>query len=373
MIVPASAAEVVWIYRRDRRRSLVEWERGECSSEFFYGLMPLRERYRVGFVEEDGTAPYRRPWYAVERLIARRLGIGFALDLALRHLGALNRARVVVSTVDTCGLPLALLKRLGLLRSRLVYISQGLSDRIQAYGPERRLARWCRALVLAADELATLSGGAGAGLAAWLGIPAERVRVLPFGTDHAFWRNTAPDVAGTRMVSVGSDAGRDYATLLGAVGELPLHIVTRQALAVADRANVVVTSAHSPAGLRDLYSRSRFVVIPLHDRDQPSGQSAALQAMACGKAVVLTRTRGWWGEELLRDGDNCLLVPPADTPALRQVVHDLWAAPERCREIGGHGRDTVVRWFGEERFADALADLVSAQLKARGGAVGSRA
>ena len=359
MIVPASSADVVWVYRRGRQRSLAEWQRGECSSEFFYGLIPLRERYRVGFVEGSSAPWFRRPWYVVERLFARRLGIGFALDLAVRHLRTLNRARVVVSTVDTCGLPLGLLKRRGLLRPRLVYISQGLSDRIHAYGRQRRLARWCRDLVLAADEHATLSAGAADGLAAWLGVPLDRVRVLPFGTDHEFWHDTGPGARDARIVSVGSDAGRDYPTLLAAVGTRPLHVVTRQTLTVPDGADVRVTHEHTPGELRDIYSASRFVVTPLHDRDQPSGQSAALQAMACARAVILTRTRGWWGEDLLVDGDNCVMVRPGDADGLRRAIRLLWDDPERCRRIGARARATVERWFGEERFAESLAALVS--------------
>ena len=69
------------------------------------------------------------------------------------------------------------------------------------------------------------------GLAAWLRVPPERIRVLPFGTDCEFWRNTAPPATlGTRVVSVGSDSGRDYGTLLAAAADLPLHVVTRQPL-----------------------------------------------------------------------------------------------------------------------------------------------
>src|SRR5262249_21406624 len=114
----------------------------------------------------------------------------------------------------------------------------------------------------------------------------------------------------TRIVSVGSDAGRDYATLLAAVGDLPLHIVTRQPLRLDGRASIERTTDHSARELRDIYSGARFVVIPLAERRQPSGQSAALQAMACGRAVSHTRTRGWWCEPYLVDRDNSILVPP---------------------------------------------------------------
>jgi glycosyltransferase involved in cell wall biosynthesis len=279
-------------------------------------------------------------------------------------LPALNRARVLISTVDACGLPLALLKRVGALRSRLIYVSQGLSDRIEAYGREKWLPRWYRRLLLGVEELVTLSSGAGSALAAWLGVPDDRVRVLPFGTDHEFWANSAVGAVGAYVLSVGSDAGRDYATLLAASGDEPIHVVTRQPLSLDGRRNVVHTSRHSPRELRDLYSHARFVVIPLREGSQPSGQSAALQAMACGKAVVLTKTSGWWGETFLRDGDNCLVVPPGDPAALRAAIARLAAAPGDCARLGARARETVVAHFSETRMVKRLDELIVAQFQA---------
>ncbi len=359
----ASTADVIWVYRRRRRRWLEEWQRGEGSSEFFYGLLSLRDRYRVGFVEDEGRAPFARAWYPFERLIARRLGMGFALDLALRNLAGLNRARIVISTVDACGLPLAFLKAAGLLKTPLIYISQGLSDRVATYGADRWLTRRYRRFLLGAEELLTLSAGAQTSLAAWLRVPSGRVRVLPFGADCDFWRNTAPpERRAGPIVSVGSDAGRDYGTLLAAVDDLPLHIVTTLPVAVDGRANVTTSTTHTSTELRDIYSGSRFLVLPLHDRSQPSGQSTALQAMACGTPTVLTRTRGWWGETHLRDGENCVLVPPGRVDALRDAIRRLWDDPQYCAAMGARARQTVVEHFAERRMASILDGLVSAHL-----------
>jgi len=356
---PPAAPEVVWVYRRSRRQWLDEWRRGERSGEFFYSLPTLSRHYRVGFVEDESRRPFLRPWWSVEWLLTRRFGMGFALDVALRNLSVLKRARVVVSTVDSCGLPLALLKRLGLLPGRLIYISQGLSDRVAEYGAQRWLSRRYRHLLLGVDELVVLSAGARDGLAAWLRVPPERIRVLPFGTDCEFWRNTAPPATlGTRVVSVGSDSGRDYGTLLAAAADLPLHVVTRQPLPLHRYPDLVHSTDHSPRELRDIYSGAAFVVIPLLDRSQPSGQSATLQAMACGKAVIVTRTRGWWGEPFVRDGETCALVPPADVAALRGAMRRFWSEPELCHRIGQRAREIVTAHFSESRMAAALDQLI---------------
>src|SRR2546428_11446981 len=107
----ASTADVVWVYRRRRRQWLEEWQRGEGSSEFFYGLLSLRDRYQVGFVEDEGRAPFARPWYPFERLIAPPRRMGLTLPRAPRNLAPLPRAPRLLSPRRACGVPLASLDR----------------------------------------------------------------------------------------------------------------------------------------------------------------------------------------------------------------------------------------------------------------------
>ena len=76
----------------------------------------------------------------------------------------------------------------------------------------------------------------------------------------------------------------------------------------------------SDAEVREAFRSAAVVVVPVKDVPQPSGQSVTLQASACGRPVVLTRTRGLWDPEALRDGENVLLVPPADPDALAAAV-----------------------------------------------------
>jgi len=52
-------------------------------------------------------------------------------------------------------------------------------------------------------------------------------------------------------------------------------------------------------------------------------------------------------------------VRPGDADGLRRAIRTLWDDPERCRRIGARARATVERWFGEDRFAESLAALVS--------------
>jgi glycosyltransferase involved in cell wall biosynthesis len=166
---------------------------------------------------------------------------------------------------------------------------------------------------------------------------------------------------------VGNDGRRDYATLVAAAAGLgaPVKIVTARALPQPLPANVehLCGSWHAPAvtdaELRELYRRALAVVVPLEDAIQPSGQSVALQAMACGRPVVLTRTRGLWtGAEFL-DGRDLLLVETGSPEALRQAIRRLLDDARFREQIGRAAREAAQAHGRIAAFAARLAGMLS--------------
>ena len=97
--------------------------------------------------------------------------------------------------------------------------------------------------------------------------------------------------------------------------------------------------------IRRLYNRARAVIVPLKDVYQPSGYSVTLQAMSCGRPVVLTKTRGLWAAEHFIDGENCLLVSPGNAAALGAAIGRLTADENLRTRIGVAARETVLRNF----------------------------
>jgi|GEM_PF-715932 len=356
-------ADVLWIYRRGRTQAVHEWETGQRSSDFFYGFLSLKSQLHGGFIEDNGFNPLWYAWYPLEKIVAKKIGPGFALHIPLWHIRTLRHSKVVVSTGDVCGLPVALLKSLGLYKGKLIYITHGLSDYVRRFGPNRWLPRFYRYLLKNhVDSLVTLSDGARGALAQWLDIPASQIHSIPYGTDVNFWNNDSPLESKDTILSVGSDAGRDFDTFLKAGQAFPLHIVTGNKLDLSSYPNAKKSTEHSYIELRDLYSKARFVVLSLHDIDQPTGQSTGLQAMACGKALIVTKTRGWWGENFLKDGQNCVLVSPGDANELREKIQYLWENPLVCDRLGANARQTVQSHFSESRMNLSLFELIKKSL-----------
>jgi glycosyltransferase involved in cell wall biosynthesis len=81
--------------------------------------------------------------------------------------------------------------------------------------------------------------------------------------------------------------------------------------------------------------------------------SVILEAMACERAVVATRTGGI--PEAVVDGETGLLVPPQDESALAAAIERLIRDPELRQRYGRAGRARVEREFGIEQLVRGTA------------------
>jgi glycosyltransferase involved in cell wall biosynthesis len=185
-------------------------------------------------------------------------------------------------------------------------------------------------------------------------LPKGKVRCLQFGVDADFWCPGEETEAGSGpyLLSVGSDAGRDYQTLALAKLPLPVRVVTR--LKLPDGRALLRWEASSDTDLRELYRGATAVMIPLHDISQPSGQSAALQAMACGKAVILTQTKGFWDPKGMHGGLHYLSVRPGNPSDWENAVRTLLETPALRVAIGHHARQRVLEAYQSHHYGDSL-------------------
>jgi glycosyltransferase involved in cell wall biosynthesis len=172
---------------------------------------------------------------------------------------------------------------------------------------------------------------------------------------------------------------RDYPTLLEALRgtNLRCHIaadhvrVDRFGFArrmstsrYAQMAGENVTIARvSATQLRDIYARSRFVVVPLECSDTDNGVNVILEAMAMGKPVICSRTRGQ--VDVIQEGVTGLFVPVGDARALRKAMLDLWNDPARAREMGRAGRAYIERHHTVESFVHHAKGAIDASIEGR--------
>jgi len=88
----------------------------------------------------------------------------------------------------------------------------------------------------------------------------------------------------------------------------------------------------------------------------------ALEAMAAGKSVVMTRSGGQ--QEIVEDGVNCLLVPPSDAEALAAGIGELLGNPSRAAEMARKACATVQANFTLEKMLGEYEALYERLLEA---------
>lgn len=107
-----------------------------------------------------------------------------------------------------------------------------------------------------------------------------------------------------------------------------------------------ITEYITEASLVDLYAAADVFVLPSLFEPMPL---VLLEAMACGKPIVATAVGGI--PELIEDGKNGLLVPPADPAALRKNISVLLSDKYERRRMGKENRKKVVQRFTWDRTA----------------------
>jgi glycosyltransferase involved in cell wall biosynthesis len=109
-----------------------------------------------------------------------------------------------------------------------------------------------------------------------------------------------------------------------------------------------------------VYAQSHIVCLPSYYGE--GVPRALIEAAACARPIVTADSPGC--REVVRHGENGLLVPPRAPEPLAEALSQLLLDPARRREMGCRGRDLAVAEFSVEHVVEATME-VYASLEAR--------
>jgi glycosyltransferase involved in cell wall biosynthesis len=283
--------------------------------------------------------------------------------LAFRH----GRPDAVLAIFESEGHALGLLRSLLPRRLRrrtppLVIVACWLTELVDAGGAVRLAAY--RRIYRGVDRVVVLSENQIPVLVDRLGIPRERIRFVPFGVEVP--PEDPPPVASTdRLVlAAGRDRSRDWTTLAAAASGSGWDVVLvsrpSQVEGVDLPPEVTFRGYVDHDEYEALVRTAGVVVVPVVPRQYPTGQTVLLEAMALGRACVVTDSEAM--SAFVRDDDTAVLVPPFDARALRAAVDGLLDDPVRRARIGAAARADAVREGGAavmwERIAAVIDEVV---------------
>jgi glycosyltransferase involved in cell wall biosynthesis len=205
-------------------------------------------------------------------------------------------------------------------------------------------------------RVVTVSESSKADIARHMGVPVERMAVVPVGVDHTVFR-PRPEVArvpGRAIVTSSSDVPmKGLVPLLEAVAKLrterhvELTVVGRptdggRVARTIDRLGLA-SAVRCVSGISDdelarSYAEAELSVVPsLYE----GFSLPAIEAMACGVPVVAT-TGGALPEVVGTDGETGLLVAPDDPEALASGMRRVLDDPALAARLGAGGRRRVL-------------------------------
>jgi glycosyltransferase involved in cell wall biosynthesis len=200
-----------------------------------------------------------------------------------------------------------------------------------------------------------------------LSVPAERITLMPFMVDTAFFDPTdvAPTNGQPTICSVGLEM-RDYATLVGAVRDLDARVVIAADSPWSRRSSTITDDVPLPPNvesarfdlhaLRQLYGSSAMVVVPLVPTDFQAGITTILEGMSMAVPVIATRTVGQ--TETIVDGVTGYYVAPGDVAGLREAITRVLADPAEAATVGRRARAWAVEHADIDVYVQRIARLL---------------
>jgi glycosyltransferase involved in cell wall biosynthesis len=335
------------------------WKKGEYPGHHLWGVTHLT-RYGI----DVEILPHEK--YISLNKIGEKLRLGYGLDQQWRILSGKTDFDLVYSGSMHSTFLLAYLRCLGILKKAVVSVNFYDLPKTIMY----------KMLVKGQDVILCISRATKADIENKFNNHAK-IELLDWGVDLPFYDERKQGVSVNRETAFVMAAGktdRDYSTLAKAFSGInyPLHIYcTEQSAPQAVRLtpNVSVSYNHATQvdgnlSFRDLvseYERSYAVGIPLAmpkraiDVVHPVGLTSLLEAMAMGKAVVMTRNRKLNIDiEKERIG---IWVEPEDVRGWQQAFAYLLAHPSETMEMGRRGYRLCQTKYNLDLFAANLASI----------------
>ncbi len=230
--------------------------------------------------------------------------------------------------------------------------------------------RWLRATFLAAAGIVVLGKGAKELLCATLGIPAERVRIIPNGVEAPHLLAAPPrEAAKTLLFLANLSRRKGLHDLLSALdqpclrkqsvrlvvaggGNIRRYQARASALDLLDRVEFV--GWRSRAEVTTLLCRAHLLVLPSYAEALPL---AVLEALAHGVPVVTTDV----GEtsSYVSDGRDVLFVATGNPVVLADVTARGLEHEALAPSLARNGREAYEKFFRIETFFESMLECYS--------------
>lgn len=312
---------------------------GKIPSVSFYGADKFNddEHFELGVLYKKNKL-LQILWRPFNKLL-RRKTINFDISKVLTNIKFINKHDIVLGETDSCGLPVVLLKKLGFIKPKVVFISAGLINRLE----ERqntllfKIYKW---FLPAADLIVCWSP---LEEKLYKDLIGANAKFILLEADTQFYKPDFETPYEDFILAIGNDRGRDWKTLFKVLKQtkIPAKVITGRGkiarLNIPE--NVGLHTEKVPYDvLFSWYNKARFVIINTKEIHRFTGQRALLEALAMGKATIAAKTKALTSTYNLKDGKNIIFYEPENPEDLKRKNELIYNNEEKLRTIGRNAR-----------------------------------
>lgn len=191
---------------------------------------------------------------------------------------------------------------------------------------------------------------------------------LPFPIDIDFWKSSIDKSENNKILFIGNDGKRDYEKVVSIANSMEnfsfIFVSNNIKKENLIHNNVEVYEGSwaenkiTDSEIKNIYEKSFLTIIPLIESNQPSGQSVALQSMAVGVPVLISKTSGFWDFEKFNNDTNIIFIENEGIDSWITQIISLSNDPDTINNITNNALKTLEENYDLLRFYDALKKIV---------------
>ena len=195
----------------------------------------------------------------------------------------------------------------------------------------------------------------------------EKIKFIPFYVDESFWENKFNHER-DGILFVGNDSNREFKKVVELANyfkNINFTVISKQ-ISMADFTGENVRFISGSWGnqkitdseLREIYCKSKLVIIPLVESYQPSGQSVTLQAMASKTPVLISSTKGFWDKENFTDYENIFFNFENTLESWKNKITELYDDENLLSKVSDNSLKTIQKKYTKEYFEKQLGEII---------------
>jgi len=348
-----------YVFRRPITKNLHLTKYNKNPHDLYYGLTKIK-KFNLIYTDEVFKHKFLLFFqYYLNLFVSLFYKSGFSIIPTLLLIPKLNIADCIFATVDTYGLPIALLKKLGFIKPKIILNTIGMYDGlIKSNNPISLFI--IRNIINQIDHI--VSGGSFSEcklLSKMLRIPINRFSFIPFGIDTQFFYKKSIKST-NEILTIGADIYRNWDLFFQVVKYFPnekFRVITHKGLIKTTTLNNVIFEYNvNYETLRKRVWQSKFVLLLTKTNHYFSGQSTAFRCMSCEKPVIFTKTSGV-GEYQFINYKHCVVIPPYDFNSAILAINKLNKSQSLREKIGRNARKIIKSKYNIKMYANKLEQV----------------